>query len=82
VWVGGPIGFIGLIIPHVARFLVGLDYRWIIPASAMLGALMLVLADLGARMLNPPFETPVGIVTAAVGVPFFLYLARRDQRGM
>jgi iron complex transport system permease protein len=82
VWVGGPIGFIGLIIPHVARFLVGLDYRWIIPASAMLGALMLVLADLGARMVNPPFETPVGIVTAAVGVPFFLYLARRDQRGM
>jgi len=80
--VGGPIGFIGLIIPHVARFLVGLDYRWIIPASAMLGALMLVLADLGARMVNPPFETPVGIVTAAVGVPFFLYLARRDQRGM
>jgi iron complex transport system permease protein len=82
VWVGGPIGFIGLIIPHVARFLVGLDYRWIIPASALLGALMLVLADLGARMVNPPFETPVGIVTAAVGVPFFLYLARRDQRGM
>jgi iron complex transport system permease protein len=82
VWVGGPIGFIGLIIPHVARFMVGLDYRWIIPASSMLGALMLVMADLGARMVNPPFETPVGIVTAAVGVPFFLYLARRDQRGM
>jgi iron complex transport system permease protein len=82
VWVGGPIGFIGLIIPHVARFLVGLDYRWIIPASAMLGALMLVLADLGARMVNPPFETPVGIVTTAMGVSFFLYLARRDQRGM
>jgi iron complex transport system permease protein len=48
----------------------------------VLGALLLVLADLGARMVNPPFETPVGIVTAAVGVPFFLYLARRDQRGM
>jgi len=80
--VAGGVGFVGLVVPHVARFLVGLDYRLIIPSSALLGALLLVLADLGARMVNPPFETPVGLVTALVGVPFFLYLARRDTRGM
>ncbi len=82
VWVGGPIGFLGLVVPHITRFLVGLDYRWIIPCSAILGALTLVLADLGARMVNPPYETPVGVITALIGVPFFLYLARRDTRGM
>lgn len=80
--VAGGVGFVGLVIPHLARFLVGLDYRWIIPSSALLGALLLVLADLSARMVNPPFETPVGLMTALVGVPFFLYLARRDTRGM
>lgn len=82
VWVGGPIAFIGLVVPHVARFLIGLDYRWIIPCSGILGALMFTLADLAARMVNPPFETPIGLMTALIGVPFFLYLARRDQRGM
>ncbi|MBM7541966.1 FecCD family ABC transporter permease [Amphibacillus cookii] len=80
--VAGTIGFIGLVIPHITRFLVGLDYRWIIPCSAILGALLLVLADLGARMINPPFETPVGAITALVGVPFFLFLARSDRRGL
>jgi iron complex transport system permease protein len=80
--VAGGVGFVGLVVPHVARFLVGLDYRLIIPSSALLGALLLVLADLGARMLNPPFETPVGLITALIGVPFFLYLARRDTKGM
>ncbi|ADI14277.1 FecCD family ABC transporter permease [Truepera radiovictrix] len=80
--VAGGVGFVGLVVPHVARALVGLDYRLILPSSALLGALLLVLADLGARMVNPPFETPVGLLTALVGVPFFLYLARRDKRGM
>ncbi|GAE28813.1 ABC-type Fe3+-siderophore transport system [Halalkalibacter hemicellulosilyticusJCM 9152] len=80
--VAGTIGFIGLVIPHITRFLVGVDYRWIIPCSALLGALLLVLADLGARMVNPPFETPVGAITALIGVPFFFYLARREGRGM
>jgi len=79
--VAGTIGFIGLVIPHITRFLVGVDYRWIIPCSAVLGALLLVLADLGARMVNPPFETPVGAITALIGVPFFLYLARGEGRG-
>ncbi|WP_420798636.1 FecCD family ABC transporter permease [Paenibacillus beijingensis] len=80
--VAGTIGFLGLVIPHITRFLVGVDYRWIIPCSAILGALLLVLADLGARMINPPFETPVGAITAMIGVPFFLYLARQERRGL
>ncbi|WP_226035531.1 FecCD family ABC transporter permease [Aquibacillus saliphilus] len=75
--VAGAIGFIGLVIPHITRFLVGTDYRWVIPCASILGAILLVLADIGARMLNPPFETPVGAITAVIGVPFFLYLARK-----
>lgn len=78
----GAVGFVGLIVPHLARFLVGVDYRCIIPSCAVLGALLLVLADLGARTLNPPFETPIGALTALVGVPFFLYLARRQRRAL
>lgn len=80
--VAGSVGFIGLVIPHITRFLVGVDYRWILPCSALLGALLFVLADIGARMINAPFETPVGAITAMIGVPFFLYLARRDRRGL
>nr|WP_245690149.1 iron ABC transporter permease [Sediminibacillus albus] len=74
--VAGAVGFLGLVVPHITRFLVGVNYRWIIPCAAIIGALLLVLADIGARMVNPPFETPVGALTAAIGVPFFLYLAR------
>ncbi|QDX94159.1 iron ABC transporter permease [Brevibacillus laterosporus] len=80
--VAGFIGFIGLVIPHVTRALVGVDYRWIIPCSALLGALLLLLSDIGARLVNAPFETPVGAVTAILGAPFFLYLARREGRGL
>jgi iron complex transport system permease protein len=80
--VAGAVGFVGLIIPHVTRFLVGVDYRVVLPCSAVFGALLLVLADIGSRMVNPPFETPIGAITALVGVPFFLYLARRDRRGL
>lgn len=76
----GGIGFIGLVIPHVARALVGVDYRWIVPCSAVLGGLLMVLADILARMVNPPFETPVGALIALIGVPFFLYLARKERR--
>nr|WP_240703129.1 iron ABC transporter permease [Cohnella luojiensis] len=78
----GSIGFVGLIIPHLTRFLVGVDYRWIIPCSAVLGSLFLVLADIGARMINAPAETPIGVLVALIGVPFFLYLTRRDGRGI
>ncbi|GAB6086937.1 FecCD family ABC transporter permease [Alkaliphilus crotonatoxidans] len=76
----GAVGFVGLVIPHVTRYLVGVDYRWVIPCSAVLGSLMVVLADLGARMINPPYETPIGALIALIGVPFFLYLARKERR--
>lgn len=78
----GAVGFVGLMVPHLARFLVGVDYRWIIPSSAVLGAILVVLADLGTRTLNPPFETPIGALIALVGVPFFLFLARRQRRAL
>jgi iron complex transport system permease protein len=76
----GAVGFVGLIVPHLARYIVGVDYRWIIPSSVVLGSLLVVLADLGARMVNPPYETPVGALIALIGVPFFLYLARKERR--
>ncbi|MFJ8524306.1 FecCD family ABC transporter permease [Bacillus cereus] len=76
----GSIGFIGLVIPHIARKLVGVNYRLIIPMSAFLGAMLLVLADLGARTVNPPKELAIGIMVALVGVPFFLYIARKVGR--
>jgi iron complex transport system permease protein len=80
--IGGAIGFIGLVVPHMVRLLVGSDYRRLIPLSAIAGALLLITADIGARMINPPFETPVSAVTALIGVPFFLYLSRRKRGGM
>lgn len=73
----GSISFVGLIVPHIVRALVGTDYRWIIPCSAMFGSILMVLADTAARMVNPPFETPMGAIVAMIGVPFFLYLARK-----
>ena len=76
----GAVGFVGLIIPHLARYLVGVDYRWIIPCSAVLGGLLVVLSDLAARIINPPYEMPIGAIIAVLGVPFFLYLARRERR--
>ncbi len=76
----GAVGFVGLIIPHLTRFLVGSDYRWIIPCSAILGSLLVVLADFAARMINPPYETPIGALIALIGVPFFLYLARKGGK--
>lgn len=76
----GSIGFVGLVIPHIARKLVGVNYRLIIPMSAFLGAMLLVIADLGARTVNPPKELAIGIMVALVGVPFFLYIARKVGR--
>ncbi|QXE01610.1 iron ABC transporter permease [Terribacillus sp. DMT04] len=80
--VGGTIGFVGLVIPHITRFIVGPDYRWIIPCSAILGGILLNFADILSRMVNPPFETPVGALTALIGVPFFIYLARREGKNI
>jgi len=76
----GAVGFVGLIVPHLTRFLVGSDYRWIIPCSAILGSLLVILADFAARMVNPPYETPIGALIALIGVPFFLYLARKGGK--
>ncbi|MDR1405394.1 MAG: iron ABC transporter permease [Candidatus Methanoplasma sp.] len=78
----GAVGFVGLVVPHFVRYLVGVDYRFIIPCSAVLGALLVVAADLFARNLNPPFETPLGATIALIGVPFFLHLARRQKRAV
>ena len=76
----GAVGFVGLMIPHLSRHLVGVDYRCIIPVSAVLGGILVVVADLGARTLRPPTEIPIGALIALVGVPFFLYLARKERR--
>ncbi len=78
----GSIGFVGLVIPHISRRLVGVDYRFVIPVSAVLGAVLLVFADLGARMVNPPRELAIGVMVALVGVPFFLYLAHKERRSL
>lgn len=81
----GKIAFVGLIIPHIVRYLVGQDYRWVIPVSGVLGGIFLAFCDILSRFVNYPFETPIGVVTALFGVPFFLYLIWRrgggEQRG-
>jgi iron complex transport system permease protein len=78
--VSGPIGFVGLILPHTARLLVGSDHRRALPVAALSGAVFLVLADLAARTLASPQEIPVGVLTALCGGPFFLWLIRRQAR--
>ena len=79
----GPVGFIGLMVPHVVRHLVGQDYRLVIPGSALCGSLLMLVADMAARLATTPFKAPVpvGVVTALLGVPFFLYLACRRPTG-
>jgi len=72
----GPIGFVGLVVPHVVRFIVGVDYRWVVPYSAVLGAILVTVADVGARVVIRPQELPVGVMMAFVGAPFFIWLAR------
>jgi iron complex transport system permease protein len=78
--VSGPIGFVGLILPHAVRLVVGSDHRRALPAAALAGASFLVLADIAARTLAAPEEIPVGIFTALCGGPFFLWLVRRQAR--
>ncbi|ODT68248.1 MAG: ABC transporter permease [Pelagibacterium sp. SCN 63-23] len=79
--VSGVIGFVGLIVPHIVRFLVGADHRRALPAVALVGASFTIAADLVARAVISPLELPVGIITALVGGPFFIWLLRRDARG-
>ena len=75
--VAGLIGFVGLIVPHMMRMIVGPDHRVLIPASALGGAIFLILADSLARILVPPLEIPVGALTALIGSPYFVYLLRK-----
>jgi iron complex transport system permease protein len=74
---GGTIGFIGLLIPHMVRFIMGSDNRFVVPVSALYGGVFLCIADLIGRSLLPPMEIPSGIITALVGSPYFLYLLRK-----
>ena len=76
---GGMIGFIGLLIPHIMRFFFGADSRLLIPASALGGGSLLCVADLVSRTLLPPMELPAGVITAIIGAPYFLYLLRRKN---
>lgn len=75
--IAGPIGFIGIVIPHVTRSIVGIDHRWVIPFSGLLGGILLLAADILARYVIMPQEVPVGVMTAIIGTPFFIYIARR-----
>jgi len=77
--VAGMIGFVGLIVPHMMRMIVGPDHRILIPASALGGAILLILTDALARSLIPPLEIPVGAMTALLGAPYFIYLLRKRQ---
>lgn len=77
--VAGPIGFVGLATPHIARSIVGADYRWVLPYSLLLGSLLLVLADTAGRLLTRPSEIQVGVVMAFIGAPFLIALARRKS---
>lgn len=79
VTMAGPIAFAGLLVPHITRALTGTDYRWLIPASAVVGATVLLLADTAGRVIARPGELSVGVVLAVVGAPFFVYLARRRR---
>ncbi|MFJ9187289.1 MULTISPECIES: FecCD family ABC transporter permease [Streptomyces] len=77
--VAGPIGFVGLVVPHTCRLLVGVDHRWLLPLSAVLGAILLTAADVVGRIVARPSEIDVGIVTALIGAPFFIYIVRRQK---
>ncbi|MEK4424632.1 FecCD family ABC transporter permease [Solibacillus sp. FSL K6-1523] len=76
----GIIGFIGLVAPHIGRMLVGVDYRFLIPISSLLGALILLVSDTVARTILAPIEIPVGIITSCIGAPFFIYILLQKKK--
>ena len=80
--VSGIIGFVGLVVPHMMRFCLGSDHRWMLPGSALAGAILLLLADTLARTIVAPAEMPVGLLTSMLGGPWFLWLILRQQRGV
>lgn len=77
--VAGMIGFVGLVVPHMARMLVGPNYKDLVPVAAVMGSVTLLLADTVGRMLVPGMEIPVGVIMAMTGGPFFLYMLRRKR---
>ncbi|ASS94865.1 FecCD family ABC transporter permease [Peribacillus simplex] len=79
--VAGPIGFIGIVVPHLTRSIVGIDHRWLIPFSGLFGAVLLIAADVISRYILMPQEVPVGVMTAIIGTPFFIYIARKGFSG-
>lgn len=77
--VSGIIGFVGLLVPHTVRLFGGVDHRFVLPASMLLGALVLTLADVLARTLVAPIELPIGVITALLGTPVFLYILIKEK---
>ncbi|OZM71962.1 iron ABC transporter permease [Amycolatopsis antarctica] len=75
----GPIAFVGLVVPHLCRLLAGVDHRWLLPFSAVAGACLLTAADIAGRVVASPGEIAVGIITAVIGAPFFIYVVRRQK---
>ena len=77
--VSGGIGFVGIVVPHILRLVIGPDHRYLLPASALLGGILLILADVVARIIVAPAELPIGIITALAGAPFFLWILLRGR---
>jgi len=77
--IAGPIGFVGLIVPHMCRLLVGTDHRWLLPFTAVSGAALLVAADVVGRLIARPDEVEVGVITALIGAPLFIWIVRRQR---
>lgn len=77
----GVIGFIGLIVPHISRMLMGSEHKRLIPFAALMGSTILLAADTIGRIIIAPYEIPVGVITTVFGGPFFLYLLRKDSKG-
>ncbi len=78
--VAGMVGFIGLVVPHITRMVLGADHRWVLPGSALLGAGIVILSDVLARTLVAPVELPLGVITAVIGGPFFMWLIFKEQK--
>jgi iron complex transport system permease protein len=77
--VSGGIGFVGIVVPHLLRLMIGPDHRFLLPNAALLGASLLLLADMISRTIVAPAELPIGIVTATLGGPFFLWILMRNR---
>ena len=77
--IAGIISFVGLVVPHLCRIIVGSDHKYLVPASAVLGGLLVLVSDTIGRTIMKPYEIPAGIVTCIIGAPFFLYLLKRSD---